>query len=282
MNTLIEQEIEFPLVSVLIPTYNGEEYVAEALFSVIKQTYPNMEIVITDDASQDNTINTIKRFKDEHDYQDQIKLILNTKNQGIPKNMNRWLEECSGKYVSILDQDDEWTSLEKIEEQVKFLEQNKSYGIIGTQRNIFYKGKNITSLLPQNDDEIRRLIIKTCPFQHSTVMYNKTIAEDIGGYDPSYSYAMDLDFFYKMLNQCKGSNLDIYSTIYRLHGNSTSLQFNTKQQREALAIRYKYKETYPLNYGYSGMQIIHGILSQYRWDNTYYQRLKNYIKNKAL
>jgi len=80
---------KLPLVSTLISTYNGSAYIKGTLFSVLGQTYPNMEIVITDDASGDNTLEIVETFTQENNLSDQVKVIVNQTNQGIARNTNR-------------------------------------------------------------------------------------------------------------------------------------------------------------------------------------------------
>lgn len=269
-----------PLVSVLIPTYNGEKYVIEALFSVLQQTYPNMEIIVTDDASKDKTVEVVQKFKDEYDYENKIKLILNEKNQWISKNMNRGLESCEGKYVATLDQDDTWLFPKKLEEQVVWLEEDTKNTIIGTQTYILHNEQQYKQHLPKIDQEIRKYISSICVFQHSTVMYRKRAVEKVGGYSNDYAYAMDLELFYKLLQEGRGKNLDIFSTNYKLHGNNATFIFWKKHKQELLKIRRKYRKDFPIAYTFFGMQIGHMILSKYFWQYEWYQSLKNSIKGK--
>jgi len=85
--------------------------------------------------------------------------------------------ECRGEYVAILDQDDLRIEPTKIEEQVAFLESHPEYGIVGTQREIVYNGDATFVRLPTTDEEIRKVISRICPLQHSSVMYRKSLAE---------------------------------------------------------------------------------------------------------
>jgi glycosyltransferase involved in cell wall biosynthesis len=100
-----------PLVSVAMATYNGEKYIAEQLQTVLKQTYNNIEIVITDDASTDNTLSIIKLFQQQHSC---IKLYTNAVNSGVIKTFEFSFTKCSGDYIAVADQDDIW-DLNKIE-----------------------------------------------------------------------------------------------------------------------------------------------------------------------
>lgn len=111
------------LVSVMIPTYNQAQFVAETLESVRNQTYSNLEIIVADDASTDDTQEIIRAFASEDH---RIKILFAEKNQGISKNFNRGFDSCTGEYVAFLGGDDLMLP-QKIEKQVAFLEENPAY-----------------------------------------------------------------------------------------------------------------------------------------------------------
>jgi len=92
-------------ISVAICTYNGEKYLKDQLDSIVNQTYKNIEIIITDDASTDNTIKIIKEFQKKYKF---IKLYENKKNIGYVKNFERAINLSTGDYIALSDQDDYW------------------------------------------------------------------------------------------------------------------------------------------------------------------------------
>ena len=109
-----------PLVSVAMCTYNGEKYLKEQLDSIINQKYKNIEIIITDDCSNDNTISIIKQYQKKHK---QIKLYKNQKNLGFIKNFEKAISLCQGDYIALADQDDIWKK-DKIKNFVKDISNN--------------------------------------------------------------------------------------------------------------------------------------------------------------
>ena len=90
-------------VSVIVPTYNSSEFIEATLNSIIEQNYPNLEIIVSDDASIDNTVAIIQSFCEKFSF---IKLIVNEKNQGVTKNCNVALKACTGKYIGFIGADD--------------------------------------------------------------------------------------------------------------------------------------------------------------------------------
>jgi hypothetical protein len=178
-----------------------------------------------------------------------------------------------------LDQDDLWIDKHKIAQQIEFLEQHPSYGIIGTQRDILYNDGIKSIPLPTTDQQIREIIPKFCPLQHSTVCYNKALAQEIGGYNPKYHCSMDTDFFYKILKESQGHNLDIISTIYRLHGGNTIFHSKNKARLEGIKIRWEYRKEFPLNYPYFIYQFFSLFLPNAVENSNLVQSLKNCMKD---
>jgi len=99
-----------PLISIALCVYNGEEFLEEQLHTLLNQTYPNIELVISDDGSSDNSLNIIRRYADDQ----RIKLFVNDRNLGYVKNFEKTIQRCNGEYIALADQDDIW-DLNKIE-----------------------------------------------------------------------------------------------------------------------------------------------------------------------
>lgn len=106
------------LVSIIMPSYNTGNYIAESIQSVLNQTYENWELIIVDDCSTDNTDEIVASFKDER-----IKYFKNETNSGAALTRNRALREAQGEWIAFLDSDDLWMP-EKLERQIKFMEKN--------------------------------------------------------------------------------------------------------------------------------------------------------------
>jgi len=115
-----------PLVSVLLLTYNHEDFVEDAIQSVLDQDYENLEIVVSDDASTDGTADLIVQSANDHP--DSIIAVLNRENIGITRNFNQALSRCSGTYIALLDGDDGFLP-SKLRRQVAFMERNPNLAI---------------------------------------------------------------------------------------------------------------------------------------------------------
>ena len=106
------------LVSIIMPSWNTERFIAETIQSVLDQTYTNGELIIVDDCSSDNTDEVVASFKDER-----IKYLHNEKNSGAALTRNKALREAKGEWIAFLDSDDLWMP-EKLEKQIYFMESN--------------------------------------------------------------------------------------------------------------------------------------------------------------
>ena len=106
------------LVSIIMPSWNTDRFIAESIDSVLAQTYRNWELIIVDDCSSDNTDEIVASFKDER-----IKYFKNEKNRGAALTRNRAMREAQGEWIAFLDSDDLWTP-DKLEKQIHFMQSN--------------------------------------------------------------------------------------------------------------------------------------------------------------
>ncbi len=109
-----------PLVSVVIPVYNASKYLSRTLGSTLRQTHKNLEIILIDDCSKDDSL---KIMYDYAKIDSRIKVLESEKNQGVAAVRNRGIREASGEYIALLDSDDIWVE-DKIERQIKLLKEN--------------------------------------------------------------------------------------------------------------------------------------------------------------
>lgn len=219
-----------PLVSVIIPVYNCEKYLEESISSIINQTYKNMEILITDDCSTDNSYNILMLFAEKDK---RIKLFRNNENLKIVKTLNAMISKAQGEFIARMDSDD--ISLpRRIEEQVNFLQKNESIDICGT--NIDYIDKNSVFLrkahFPKKNDSIQSIKFFRTPFCHPTVMFRKSIKSRVV-YKDSFLYAEDYGLWLEILLQSRAANLGQSLLKYRIHDNQIS-QIHNKIQIDSL------------------------------------------------
>lgn len=233
-DNFIEQESvisQDALVSVILPCYNAERYVESCINSVLNQTYRNLELIIVDDGSTDNTAKIINNFNDNR-----IKLYRNKANCGITTSLNKALALSRGIYVARIDADD-MMHPERVSKQVQFLEDRKNSQImlVGSHHYVINKDGILVSFkqYPISDQEIRSVYVFQNPFSHPTTMMRAHIVRQIG-YSDQYPHAEDYHLWGQILRQYKVANMPEYLTYYRVHEQNTSKE-NSKIQRENAA-----------------------------------------------
>ena len=145
------------LVSIVIPVHNAEEYINEALDSCINQTYENLEILVVDDKSQDNTLNILKEYEQKDS---RIKVLPVEKQDGLGNVINIGIRRSRGKYIARMDADDVMYP-DRIEKQVNYLESNPNCVAVGGQIDIIDKEGNIIGHREYaiKDKDIKKIII---------------------------------------------------------------------------------------------------------------------------
>lgn len=233
-----------PLVSVIIATYNRANCIRKAIKSILAQTYRNIELVIIDDGSTDKTKEIVQLFlfdKRVHYFRQE--------NKGVSMARNNGIRISKGKYIAILDSDDFWCDKRKLEKQVDFLEKNIEYALVGGGViRIDKEGKEIVRyLLPENDGNIRKIILVDNAFAHSTVLFRKDIWEKIGGYDKGFDGLEDRDLWLKIGRLNKFYNFQEFFVYYLVHEHDNPGYVARNYRRQVklnIKLRKKYRNDY--------------------------------------
>ena len=224
-----------PVVSVLMPVFNGERYLSEAILGILDQTFSDFELIIIDDGSTDQTPTIIQQYT----LQDKrIRGYKNADNQGIARSLNTGISKCNGMYIARFDSDD-LCHPDRLREQTTFLNQNPDVGILGSRyKTIDETGKTLyVSTQPQSDPAIRWEMLYHNPFSHSSVMIRKEIVQNCGGYGDSVLYAEDYDLWSRVLKVTKGAILPGYFVIRRERKDNVSNTNKSAQIENAALIK---------------------------------------------
>lgn len=210
-------------VSIIMSTYNVEGYIIDCLESILKQTYNNFEVLIVDDNSSDSTVKTIESViqKDAR-----VKIInVNSINQGLTKNLNKLIQNSTGEYIARMDADD-ICEPNRLEEQVKFLEENKEISVVGSiayQINDEGHKKEDYRKVPLTHEEITKTILTVNPMIHPSTMFRKEKILNIGGYNEDYRTAQDYELWFRCIaNNLKLANINKPLLQYRVADNHAS------------------------------------------------------------
>lgn len=157
-------------ISVIIPFYNEEKYIKQCLDSVINQTYKNLEIILINNNSTDETINIVKNIKDSR-----IK-ILNCNRQGVSYARNQGIKKATGRYIAFIDADDFWIK-DKLEKQIKFIKEN-NYKFIYSDY-IYLKNKKQKRVIVPKSLTYKQAIKNTTIFTSTVMIDTKYIKKKI-------------------------------------------------------------------------------------------------------
>lgn len=236
-----------PLVSVIIPTQNRQECLVKAVKSVQDQTYRNIELIIINDFSADQTREVA--FNLGKQYQN-IALFNNERKMGFVKSLNKGAELASGKYIARLDDDDTWCDREKIEKQVDFLENNKDYVLTGGGViKVNKEGKEIIKFsVPKKDEEIRKVILVNNVFAHSSVVFRKGDFIKAGKYDEQFGFFADWALWLELGKIGKFYNFQEFFIRYLDQEENKTNSARDRQIRRKLLAKFrlnmKYKKYY--------------------------------------
>ncbi|KAA5544220.1 glycosyltransferase [Adhaeribacter rhizoryzae] len=223
----------YPLVSVLMPVYNAEKYLAEAIESILNQTYPHFELLLLNDGSTDASAAIIGRYHDNR-----LRVMHSPENIGLIAQLNKGLALATGQYIARMDADD--ISLpNRLEKQVGFMEAHPEVGILGSAINHFKHNKIIyTETFALEHDKIKSFLIFDTPFAHpAVIMRRQVLLANNLSYQPQYQAAEDYKFWLDMLLVTQGANLAEPLLLYRDSGTQVSKQHQSLQVTNAGKIR---------------------------------------------
>lgn len=214
-------------VTVLMPAYNTEAYIAEAIESVLQQTFTNFEFLIINDGSTDNTEQIIRSYNDPRI------VLVNQKNGGVSNALNTGLSQARGKYIARFDADDICYP-DRLQEQFDFMEKNTDYILIGSDVN--YMDKNgeflfFYSNIAHTPEDIVEKIRVYCPFIHSSVFYRTEVVKQLGGYDVRAHTFEDYYLWIKLIKAGKSCNFKKPAISVRLNPESVTVDERLRGKR---------------------------------------------------
>ena len=213
----MDENIKHPAISVVMPLYNGEKYLKEAINSILEQTYSDFELLLIDDASSDRTEEIIRSYKD-----DRIVYIKNEQNLGLIKTLNKGLDLAKGEFIARMDQDD-ISAPTRFEEQIAIFKNNPEIGVCGTWFTIIKNDLEDGKLPhPVYDENIKIALLGYCSLGHPTVMLRKKSLGNLR-YDEDFQAAEDYEFWTRLSRVTKLHNIPKILLSYRIHSTNMSV-----------------------------------------------------------
>lgn len=221
-------------LTVLMPVYNSGKYLAEAVESVLDQSFKDFEFLIINDGSTDGSLGILKEYAKK----DKRIKIINQENKGLIQSLNKGLEIAQGEYIARMDADDVALP-ERLTRQYTFLKKNPDHVVVGGSFiSIDSSGKR----LGQHHCFINNLTIRhALPLEgcipHPTAMYLKTVARKAGAYRQEYFPAEDYDLWRRLSNLGKLHNIEVPVLLYRHSPGSISASRSRMQKKITGKIR---------------------------------------------
>jgi glycosyltransferase involved in cell wall biosynthesis len=215
-STSLNLEQHTPILSVLLPVYNAEKYLASAIESILHQTYSNFNFIIINDGSTDNSLNILQSFA-KNDKRIQL---INRENKGLVYTLNEGLALIKTPYVARMDADD-IALPRRFEKQMEYILNNKDCLLLGSRVIIIDSdGDEICEMGDYySHEEIDQGLLekKGQLIYHPSIIFQKDIIDQLGGYRSKYPHVEDLDLFLRVSEQGKIENLKEPLLKYREH-----------------------------------------------------------------
>jgi len=235
-----------PLISVILPVYNAEKYLFEALESLRYQTYAHFEVIAIDDASTDTSYQILHKYAH---IDPRFHIYRNKTNLKIAKTLNFGLQKAKGRFIARMDADD--VSLpNRFQKQVKYLLTHPGVVVVGGQCLTIDKNSLVTGekIFPTTHIGINDLMYTANPLQHPSIMINRDLLPiDFNWYNPHLTPAEDLDLYFRLGKFGLFANLRSFILMYRQHTDSETFRnpkytFKITQKVRRLAIsQYGYR-----------------------------------------
>jgi glycosyltransferase involved in cell wall biosynthesis len=220
--------ISLPAISVLMPVYNAERYVAEAVESILKQTFTDFEFIIINDGSTDRSLQILQHYAK----QDVRIRLINRENRGLVKTLNEGVGLAKTPYIARMDADDISYPC-RLAKQVKFLEEHPGFVVIGSK----------VQLIDEDGDPLRLFSLETThreidlahlqgeggAIAHPAAMIRKDALKSVGGYRAEFIHSEDLDLWLRMAEGGELGNLPNVLVDYRQHLHSVGHKYRNEQ-----------------------------------------------------
>lgn len=231
---------EAPRITVVMPVFNGEKFIREAIESVLAQTYRNFVFLIINDGSTDASMSIVNDFED-----DRIKIIENDGNQGLVKSLNKAFSDIDTEFIARMDCDDIWYP-EKLSRQVALLDKQPGIGVCGTCA-LCFGDKNYIQKFPETNEQIKVGLLFHCMMCHPSVVFRTSVLKSSGlEYEESFYPAEDYRMWIRAVGVTQLYNLQEVLIKYRTHHSQVSnLMWDIQEQTVDRIRESQLRDLYP-------------------------------------
>ncbi|KGP91102.1 hypothetical protein N780_17775 [Pontibacillus chungwhensis BH030062] len=231
-------------LSVVTAVYNGAQYIEEAIDSILNQTYEAFEWIIVNDGSTDTTPYILDSITDKR-----VRIIHNDQNKGTAASLNKAIECARGDWIAIQDSDDKSVP-HRLNTQLAFLKQHPKTQLVGSLISCIPGAEKISSLRLRKEaegsnrfketEELMKNRFHGCHLAHGTVMYSRSLFNEVGGYNPAIKVAHDYDLFMRLYQVTDPYKLNEVLYLSRVHPNSLCRSDIEQTWREVVEVSTDY------------------------------------------
>lgn len=227
-----------PAISVVLPVYNGEKYIREAVDSILCQSFTDFECILINDGSKDSSPTIL----DEYALLDSRVRIVHQENRGLISSLNRGLSEARGELVARMDADDISTP-DRFQKQVEYMKQHPDVGLLGGAITLIDEVGGVirASDYPRRGAEMDSFIKRGSPVAHPAVMMRRDLALGLGGYRAAYQACEDYDLWLRLYEKADIDNLPDNILYYRQHDDKISFKHAHQQAIGTIVARLAFE-----------------------------------------
>lgn len=212
-----------PAISVILPVYNAEQYVDDAIRSILQQDYSDFEFIIANDGSTDDSLSKIKAHGDKR-----IRVIHNEKNSGLIDTLNMLLTECRGEFIARMDADD-ICDHSRLSTQLGYMKDHRTTGIVSAFMRDLQSNKIAGAHRFLESNQVKAALPFTNPIVHPAVMFRKSILGDALKYDRTFLHAEDYGLWITLLPLTEFGVIPLPLIQHRAHGDQMSTRHHAIQ-----------------------------------------------------
>lgn len=228
-----------PLISVLMPCFNSEKYIKEAIDSILNQTYSNLELIIVNDGSNDSSEEVILSYSDPR-----LKYIKNENNQKIVKTLNRGLNVAKGDYIARMDSDD-ISTLDRLEVQLNFMQNNENVDVCGMWMKTVGSEHSTIFKYPEINSDIRLKMLFSSAIAHPTIMARRGFYEQFR-YEELYDKCEDYHLWASSIKSKTFYNIPRVGVYYRTHESQTTKNLGIHAEKKHLAQQRVFEQIFDI------------------------------------
>jgi len=233
---------KFPRISIITPSFNQGEFIGETLRSVVNQNYPDLELIVMDGGSTDQTVSVLKQFADQNASNTSLRFIWKSEHDGgQAAAINKGLKIATGDILAYLNSDDTYEH-----QTLKFIGQYfqnhpKVQFVYGHGKLIDQKGKFIGMY---NDFQVNFTVLHgSCPISQPTAFWTRKVLDKIGFFDASFNYTMDYEYWVRVSKKFRMIYLPEVLASTRIHPAAKTSSQTQKLYRDAIRVQKKYYKT---------------------------------------